>query len=334
MKTALIIGVLSQDGRYMSSFLLNMGYKVYGTVREGDPRISNLHFHFPQMQFFPSNIENSSSLESILKIVRPDEIYNFSGLSSVAKSFDMPAEYDLVNYKAVVSMLKIIEKFDKGGTTKFFQSGSSEMFGASELIEVDELSNMNPNSPYAVSKFKAFEAVRHFRESTGIFAVNGILFNHESEYRKPEFLSRKIINFLVSSKYLGHRQITLGNTTASRDWSYVGDFVPGIWKSLQVEIPSEYIFASGVQKTVLQFLELGCSILEINFNFERDLLIDTSLYRNSESVPVKAITLKANRELGWKSSYTLEQLISRLLFFETIRVRDGIEPPIFPDGTV
>lgn len=334
MKKALIIGVLSQDGRFMSRFLWDKGYEVYGTLREGDFRITEVVSRFPQMRVFPTNIENTSALEDIIKLIEPDEIYNFSGLSSVAKSFEMPLEYDLVNHTAVRDLLRVIEKIDARKEIRFFQSGSSEMFGNSDLLEVDELSPMSPSSPYGESKLNAYRAVREFRQHSGLFLVNGILFNHESEYRKPDFLSRKLIHSLVTYKYLGARQIELGNVSASRDWSYVGDFIPGIWKSLQLEKASDFILASGVQHTILQMLDVTCSVLNIDFNFERDLRIDRNLYRSSESVPVKAITDKAKRELGWKSLYNLEKMISVLIHFETSRVISGIEPPIFPEKTI
>ena len=331
MKRALIIGVLSQDGRFMSRFLWNKGYEVYGTLREGDHRITEVISRFPQMRIFPTNIENTSALEDIIKLIEPDEIYNFSGLSSVAKSFEIPLEYDLVNHKAVRDLLKVIEKIDTRKEIRFFQSGSSEMFGSSDLVEVDEMSPMSPNSPYGESKYNAYQAVQEFRQNSGLFLVNGILFNHESEYRKPEFLTRKLIHSLVSYKFLGARQIELGNISSSRDWSYVGDFIPGIWKSLQLEKASDFILASGMQHTILQVLEVTCSILDIDFDFERDLTIDTNLYRYSESVPVKAITDRAKRELGWESIYSLEKMISVLIHYETSRVNSGIEPPIFPE---
>jgi GDPmannose 4,6-dehydratase len=334
MKKALIIGILSQDGRYMCQFLSKKGYTVYGTVRENDPRVAELRVSFPQIQIFHLNVENVFFLEKILKTISPDEIYNFSGLSSVAKSFENPVEYDLVNHRAVLEMLRVIEKFDVNKRIRFFQSGSSEMFGSTDLGEVHELSDMNPNSPYAESKFNAYLAVKSFRENYGLFAVNGILFNHESEYRNSDFLTKKLTNFLVTYKHKSKQQLTLGNIGASRDWSYVGDFIPGIWQSLQVELPSEYVLASGVQHTILQVLEIGCSLLNIDFNFDSDLRIDTKLHRPSESVPVRAITLKAKEELGWYSSYSLENLMSRLLKFETLRLCSGIEPPIFPEDFV
>ena len=326
-KVALITGVTGQDGSYLAEFLLEKGYKVYGLQRRSSTfntsRIDHIYDHpkYPNFVTVYGDLSDSSNLSRLISKIKPDEIYNLGAQSHVAVSFQVPEYTANVTGLGALRLLDAIR--ESGMRTKYYQASSSEMFGKVQEIPQKETTPFYPRSPYGVAKTFAFWITKNYREAYGIFAANGILFNHESPRRGETFVTRKITIGLAKVK-LGLQEILhLGNLDAKRDWGYAKDYVEAIWSILQHDKPEDFVIATGETHTVREFVEevakaLGYSIVwkgkgvnEIGIDKQTGkvlIKIDKELFRPSETELLIGDSTKAQKMLGWKPKVRFAEL--------------------------
>lgn len=258
MKTALITGITGQDGSYLAEFLLDKGYEVHGILRRASvsntSRIDHL-IRDGKIHLHEGDLTDSSSIIRILSLVRPDEIYNLAAQSHVQVSFDVPEYSGDVDALGVLRILEAVRICGLVNRCKVYQASTSELYGKVERVPQDEETPFHPYSPYAVAKQYGYWIVKEYREAYGMFAANGILFNHESERRGENFVTRKITLAVSRIKYGLQDHIELGNLDSKRDWGYAKDYVECMWLILQQEQPDDFVIATGVQHTVRDFTE-------------------------------------------------------------------------------
>lgn len=328
MKKALITGITGQDGSFLAELLLKKGYEVYGIQRRSSTsNIANIEHifdnpEFPNFYTIYGDLADGPTLARIIEQVRPDEIYNLGAQSHVRISFDLPEYTANVTGLGALRILEAIRylKFP----VKYYQASSSEMFGKVLTVPQNETTPFNPQSPYGISKTFAFYITRSYRNSYNIFASNGILFNHESERRGLNFVTRKITLGLARVK-LGLQDILcLGNLDAKRDWGHSKDYVEAIWKILQYNKPDDFVIATGQTHTVREFVEevgrnLGTDIIwegkgldekGIDRNTGKKIIeIDSRYFRPTEVDLLQGDFSKAKRELGWEPRITFKELV-------------------------
>jgi GDPmannose 4,6-dehydratase len=311
MARALIIGVSGQDGAYLSKFLLNKGYEVFGTSRDA----SSTHFLNLSKLKVNHNVQKISmatndfrSVLSVIKKVNPDEIYNLAGQTSVGLSFIQPVETMESNAFGTLHILEAIRLLDR--PLRFFNAGSGECFGDTENIKATEQSRFFPRSPYAVAKAAAYDMVKNYQESYGLFACTGILFNHESPLRPNQFVTQKIINSAYRiSKHL-EEKLSLGNIEIYRDWGWAPDYVEAMWLMLQQKEPESFLISTGRTVSLKYFIEKAFAFYGLSW--EDHLFIDNNLFRPfdirySNGNPQKAIDL-----LGWKATTDVESVVEKM----------------------
>jgi GDPmannose 4,6-dehydratase len=311
-KIALIFGITGQDGYYLSKLLTDKNYKVLGTFHEKNPakefELINLG-----VNLILCNINNEESVVAILSQIRPDEIYNLAGQSSVRDSWDNPSSYIQTNSIGVSNVLNaLVNPKLNLNQTRFFQASSSEMFGETTESPANERHLISPNSPYGASKALGHNLVGIYRKSHGCYAISGILFNHESPLRNSTYLSKKISSGVVKIFRGEAEEIMLGNLDVSRDWSFAGDVMNAAWLTMQQKYPDDYVIASGESKTVAQFVEEAFLYLGIQ-NWRRYIRIEDKLVRKNEARIVKADPTKIFEQLKWKPEYTFKQLVHYLV---------------------
>ena len=342
-KVALIFGITGQDGSYLANFLLKKGYLVHGVKRRSSSfntaRIDNLYQdpHEKKRIFFlhHGDITDSISVSSIIKKVQPDEIYNLAAQSHVAVSFEVP-EYT-ANADAV-GALRILESIKFHGMekkTKFYQAGTSEMFGKVKSSPQNENTDFYPRSPYGVAKVYAHWITVNYREAYKVFACNGILFNHESHVRGETFVTKKIVSALCRIK-LGHqKKLYLGNLNAKRDWGHAKDFVEAMWKMLQKKNPSDYVISTGVQYSVKDFVNLVLNELKIKYKWKgkdiysrcydqkKNCIIecDKKYFRPLEVDTLLGDSRKARKELKWRPKTNIKNLVKEMVEAELKELR-------------
>lgn len=311
-KTALITGISGQDGAYLAKFLLKKNYKVIGTDRRS-ARSNN-------WRLIELNIENKVILEdlditeinNLIRIFQKyniDEIYNLAAQSFVKSSFDNPIQTSLVNAMAPLSFLEIIRNQKK--KIKFYQASTSEMFGKHKINKQNEKTNFHPRSPYATSKTFAHYTVQNYREAYNIFAVSGILFNHESPLRGEEFITRKITIGLAKIMLGKQKKIKLGNIYAKRDWGFAGDYVLGMIKMMEHSQADDWVLATGETHSIKDFLEKAFS--HVNLNWEDYVVYNTKYDRPNEVNFLKGDASKAKNELGWEPELTFDDLVKLMV---------------------
>ena len=316
---ALITGITGQDGSYLAEFLLAKGYEVHGVVRRASTfntgRIEHLyqdvHESKPGLRLHYGDLADGSALRHVLDRVQPDEIYNLAAQSHVRISFDQ-SEYtaDIV----ATGTLRLLEAFrdyvnTSGKRAKFYQAGSSEMFGAAPPPQ-DENTAFHPRSPYACAKVAAHWFARNMRESHGLFVANGILFNHESERRGETFVTRKITRAVGRIKEGLQEKLYLGNLDAKRDWGHAADYVQAMWLMLQQETPDDYVVATGEAHSVREFLEAAFGHAELDW--EKYVEIDPRYFRPSEVDYLLGNPGKARERLNWTPTVGFEELVLRM----------------------
>jgi len=324
-KKALITGVTGQDGSYLTELLLEKGYQVDGIIRRtslpNTSRIEHLLSH-EKLKLYEADLADSQSIRKIMERSQPDEIYNLAAMSHVRSSFEMPEYTADVTGIAVLRILEATR--DIVPKARFYQASSSELFGKAQESPQSEKTPFYPRSPYGIAKLYAYWTVINYREAYGLYACNGILFNHESPRRGSLFVSRKI-SIAVNEIAAGTRQIlTLGNLEAKRDWGYAKDFVEGIHLMLQQENPDDFVLATGRAISVRQFVELAFYEVGIEIEWEGSglqetgkdkktgkLLVNTSpqFYRPSEVDTLLGNSLKAKDLLGWAPKTPIEELV-------------------------
>ena len=342
-KIALIFGVTGQDGAYLSELLLKKKYIVHGVIRRSSSfntgRIDHLYQdpHEKKRNFILhyGDVTDAISVSSLIKKIYPDEIYNLAAQSHVAVSFEVP-EYT-ANADAI-GALRILEaiKFHKlNKKTKFYQAGTSEMFGKVRESPQNENTPFYPRSPYGVAKVYAHWITVNYREAYNIFACNGILFNHESPIRGGTFVTKKIINGLCKIKLGMQDKLYLGNLSAKRDWGHAKDYVEAMWKMLQKKTASDYVISSGKQYSVKQFANFVMDELKIKYSW-KGKGIKLKCYTNNTSIieqdksyyrPLEVDTLlgnsrKARKELKWKPKYNIKSLVKEMVEKELIRLQN------------
>jgi GDPmannose 4,6-dehydratase len=312
----LITGITGQDGSYLAEFLLNRGYEVHGLIRRSSTfntdRIDHLYrdFHDPNAKLFLhyGDLSVSGQIMDLLASIRPDEIYHLGAQSHVRVSFDMP-EYtgDITG----LGTLRILESIRKTGIrTKFYQASSSEMFGATPPPQ-SENTKFQPRSPYAAAKVYAYYIVQNYRDAYGIFATNGILFNHESPRRGETFVTRKITRAATQIKLGLKDKLYLGNLEAKRDWGFAGDFVEAMWLMLQQDRPDDYVIATGETHSVREFAEKVFSKLDLDY--AQYVAVDPRYFRPTEVDVLLGDSSKARKALGWQPRISFDELIDMMI---------------------
>ena len=257
MKKALITGITGQDGSYLAELLLEKGYEVHGMTRRASlPNTERIAHLLDKVTLHDGDLSDSSSIIRIMNIVRPDEVYNLAAQSHVQVSFDVPEYSGDVDALGVLRMLEAIRILGMEKTCRFYQASTSELYGKVEEVPQRETTPFHPYSPYAVAKQYGFWIVKEYREAYGMFAVNGILFNHESERRGENFVTRKITRAAVRIACGLQNKLQLGNLDSKRDWGYAKDYVECMWLMLQHDTPEDFVIATGVQHTVREFTTL------------------------------------------------------------------------------
>ena len=316
-KRALITGITGQDGSFLAELLLDKGYEVYGLIRRSSSfnteRIDHLYKdpHEPdnRLHLFYGDLNDSSSLNNILRNTQPEEIYNLGAQSHVRVSFDVPEYTAEVTGLGTVRILEAIR--ETGIKPKFYQASSSELFGAARETPQTETTPFYPRSPYACAKAYAHHITVNYRESYGLFAANGILFNHESERRGETFVSRKITRAATRIKLGLQEKLYLGNLDARRDWGHAKDYVRAMWMMLQVDKPQDYVIATGETHSVRDFLDQTFAYLDLDW--KQYVEVDPKYYRPAEVDVLIGDYSKAKRELGWEPEVKFPQLVKLMV---------------------
>jgi len=344
MKKALITGITGQDGSYLAELLLSKGYEVHGIKRRSSSfntqRIDHLFDH-PHLKLHYGDLSDSSNLTRLLSGIRPDEIYNLGAQSHVAVSFECPEYTADIDALGTLRLLEAIRFLGMEKTTRFYQASSSELYGQVRETPQTETTPFHPRSPYAVAKLFSYWAVRNYREAYGMFASNGILYNHESPRRSETFVTRKIVRGLARIARGEQDCLYLGNLDALRDWGHAKDFVKAMWMMLQHHVPDDFVIATGRQISVREF----CFMAARNFGFELvfledgghvDRIIDPSkcpnlrpgdriirtdprLFRPAEVQTLLGDATKAKNVLGWTPTTSVERLCAEMCEYESHR---------------
>ncbi len=311
-KKALVTGITGQDGSYLAEFLLQKGYEVHGLVRRASTfntqRLDHLyvdpHESGARLFLHYGDLSDSGQLTHLIYNIQPDEIYNLGAQSHVRVSFDMP---EFTGDITGLGVTRLLEAFRRSRIrARFYQASSSELFGASPPPQ-NEVTPMCPQSPYAIAKLYAFWLIRNYREAYGLFAVNGILFNHESPRRGETFVTRKITQALARIKLGLQQKLYLGNLEARRDWGYAPDYVEAMWLMLQQETPEDLVIATGEAHSVKEFLAEAFSYLNLDW---RDYVeIDPRYFRPTEVDFLQGDASRARRHLGWQPRVSFTELV-------------------------
>jgi len=328
-RTALISGITGQDGSFLTELLLEKGYNVYGIIRRSSSfntdRIDHLyqdpHEKGTRLRLVYGDLNDSSSLNTILRNVQPDEIYNLGAQSHVRVSFDIPEYTGEVTGLGAVRLLEAIR--ENGIQPKFYQASSSELYGRVTETPQTETTRFHPRSPYACAKAYAYHITVNYRESYGMFACNGILFNHESERRGETFVSRKITRAATRIKLGLQEKLYMGNLDARRDWGYAKDYVEAMWLMLNADKPEDYVIATGETHSVRDFIESAFGYLDLDW--QRYVEIDPRYFRPAEVDRLLGDAGKARRELGWEPKVTFDQLVKLMVDHDLILAKREAE---------
>ncbi len=318
MPRALITGITGQDGSYLAEFLLEKGYQVFGTVRRTsrlhDENISHL---LDRVTLLDADLLDQQSITQAIQTARPDEVYNLAAMSFVGVSFKQPIATAEYTGASVVRVLEAVRQAD--WPIRFYQASTSEMFGKVQAVPQNETTPFYPRSPYAASKLFAHWTTVNYRESYGLHASSGILFNHESLRRGKEFVTRKITQGVARIKLGMQSTLALGNLYARRDWGYAGDYVEAMWLMLQQDTPEDYVIATGESHSVAEFAQAAFRRVGIE-DWERYVVVDQQFMRPAEVDYLLGDATKARRQLGWQPRVTFEDLVAMMVDADLERV--------------
>lgn len=331
MKVALITGITGQDGSYLAELLLQKGYEVHGIIRRASlintQRIDHI---YSQIKLHYGDLTDSTNLVRVIQQVQPDEIYNLGAQSHVKVSFEMPeytGQVDALGTLRILEAVRLLEMEDK---TRIYQASTSEMFGKVQEIPQKETTPFYPRSPYGVAKVYGYWIVKNYRESYGLHASSGILFNHESPRRGETFVTRKITRGLSSISTGKQDLLCLGNLNAKRDWGHAKDFVEAMWLMLQQDEPDDYVIATGEQYSVREFVEAASPYFGMDIVWEGEGLdevgidrltkktvikVDPKYFRPAEVETLLGDATKAKQKLGWKPKISFEQLVEDMCIY-------------------
>lgn len=320
MKKALITGITGQDGSYLAELLLSKGYEVHGIIRRASTfntgRIDHIyqdpHAENYRLKLHYGDLADANTIRRLIYKIQPDEIYNLGAQSHVRVSFDV-AEYTVnIAGLGTLRLLEAIKDYEEhtGKKVKFYQASSSEMFGATPPPQ-NETTPFYPRSPYACAKVFAYHTTRNYREAHNIFAVNGILFNHESERRGETFVTRKITRGIARILAGLDRKLYLGNLDAKRDWGYAPEYVEAMWMMLQQPEPHDYVIGTGESHSVKEFVKTAFELAGLNW--QDYVEIDPKYYRPTEVEHLVADTKKAKEKLGWEAKTNFQDLVRKML---------------------
>jgi GDPmannose 4,6-dehydratase len=346
MKKALITGINGQDGSYLAEYLLDLGYEVHGTKRRSSSNTNQRLYKLKKnvtnsdldylVKLHHADVTDSSSLNRLIQLIKPDEIYNLAAQSHVAVSFEEPEYTANSDALGCLRILEAIKQIDK--KIKFYQASTSELFGGQKNITYDEDSPINPRSPYAAAKAYAYYITRQYREGYGLFACNGILFNHESPRRSENFVTQKIILGLkkICAKEIDY--LTLGNLNSSRDWGHAKDYVRSMVLILNHDVPKDWVVATGESRTVREFVIIAFKIFGITIEFQGEGLEEKAVVIKSDKNTVKVGQIvvridknffrplevdylignpkRIKQELGWSPKYSFAQLVYEMIHGE------------------
>ena len=310
MKSALITGITGQDGSYLAEFLLAKNYQVHGLVRrtasDSTQRIKHLQ---PNIQLHDGDIQDPGSLIRILQQCQPDEVYNLAAQSFVPSSFQSPVLTSEITGIGALHLLEAIRLVNP--EIRFYQASSSEMFGLTQSSPQSESTPFHPRSPYATAKVFAHHTTVNYREAYNLHASSGILFNHESPRRSPQFVTRKISLHVALIKHGLKQSLKLGNIEARRDWGYAQDYVEAMWLMLQQDQPCDYVVATGQTHSVRDFCQLAFD--HVDLNWQDYVQIDAQLKRPADVEILRGDPSKAKQQLGWTTETSFEQLVALMV---------------------
>lgn len=320
-KKALITGITGQDGSYLAKLLIDKGYKVYGTYRRlSSPNFWRLQYLdvFDKVELIPAELSDSGSLFEAIRISNPDEIYNLAAQSFVGASFEQPINTTDVSGVAITRILELVRQINP--KIRFYQASTSELYGGIYDHKQNEEVPFYPRSPYAAAKLYAYWTTKIYRDAYGLFAANGILFNHESPLRGLEFVTRKISN-AVAKIYLGFsKNITLGNINAQRDWGFAKDYVESMWMILQQDKPEDFVIATGQMHSIEEFLDIAFGM--VNLDYKKYIVIDKKFFRPLEVNKLCGDCSKAKKVLAWSPKVEFKELVE-MMVKEDIRRWEG-----------
>jgi GDPmannose 4,6-dehydratase len=309
-KKALITGITGQDGSYLAEFLLEKGYEVYGMVRRSSTETSERIKHLMgKLHLLQGDLLDQLSLISIVQKVKPAEVYNMAAQSFVPASFEQPVLTGEFTGLGVTRLLDAVRLVDR--RIRFYQASSSEMFGHAPVTPQTFTTPFHPRSPYGVAKLYGHWITINYRESYNMYAVSGILFNHESPRRGLEFVTRKITDGVARIKLGLAKNLKLGNLKARRDWGFAGDYVRAMWLMLQPPLPEDYIIATGDSRTVGEFVQKAFDYVRLDW--KKYVVIDPALYRPAEVHTLCGDASKARKKLKWKPEVNFDQLVQMMM---------------------
>ena len=319
MQIALITGITGQDGSYLAEFLLSRGYEVHGLIRRASTfnteRIDHLyqdpHVNGRTLFLHYGDMGDSSNLIRLVYEIQPDEIYNLAAQSHVRVSFDSPEFTGDVDAIGAMRLLEAIHLTGRAGKTRFYQASTSELFGLVQEVPQKETTPFYPRSPYAVAKMYAYWAVRNYREAYKMFASNGILFNHESPRRGETFVTRKTTRAVGRIKMGLQDKLYMGNINSLRDWGFAGDYVEGMWRILQHDVPDDFVLATGEMHSVREFLETAFA--QVGLEWEKYVEYDARYIRPTEVDQLLGDATKARTVLGWEPKVKFRELVKMMV---------------------
>jgi len=313
-KRALITGITGQDGSYLAEFLLSKGYEVHGMIRRvaiEDPehRLWRIRHIRDKVILHPASMESFASIFSVVDKVRPDECYHLSAQSFVSYSFE--DEFSTINTNINGTHFVLAAIKERAPRCRFYFAASSEMFGNTKETPQNEGTPLNPRSPYGISKVAGYHLTKNYREAYGLFALSGILFNHESPRRGYEFVTRKVTNHIARIKSGTARELKLGNLDAKRDWGFSGDYVRSMWLMLQQDQPEDYVIATGETHSIRELVELAFGFAGLDW--KEYVRVDPDLFRPAEIYELRGDASKARTNLGWEPTVSFRELIKTMV---------------------
>jgi len=316
-KRAIITGITGQDGSYLAELLLEKGYEVFGTVRRSSaPNLWRIEHLLDRVTLKPADLLDQLSLLRVIDEVRPTEIYNLAAMSFVPASWDQPMLTGEYNSQGVTRLLDAVRQVDT--SIRIYQASSSEMFGKVREVPQSEKTPFYPRSPYGVSKVFAHYITINYRESYNLFAVSGMLFNHESPRRGLEFVTRKVTDGVARIKLGLADSLPIGNLDAHRDWGFAGDYVRAMWLMLQQDVPDDYVIATGVAHSVRELIEIAFA--RVGLDWQRYVRVDPALLRPAEVEHLLGDASKAKAELGWTPVVNFKQLVEMMVDADLARL--------------